>query len=451
MENRKRVWWSAAEWQKLAIELIKANPALLHESTLRVDPADLRKAMAAALPMGRQRPVHAGTAPFRAGLNQAFLAERAHHVGDNPAFKDAAPSSKRAHSLTPLTVTVTSRRSAHYVVWNSKELFEMAAFLRDRYPFASYINSTSAAGLSLDDVKEAMRSVLDTNRRRPIKAIDAALRRRFAIAFKDARLAASRIGEQAEGRPATPSKPQVQTQKPRKDEHESLAVQTPNPYEAAFGPLLKPLAALFAKELFDALTPQIEQLLLDAAASVSAGPGGATSTAAPTGEQGYSIAGSNLKSMANCSLPPTTHQTESALLRPLNSLAAPEIGKLVCKTQHPLASRKKIIGIVGPLPIQANDIAAAFPQFEFLCVDGSQASQYITSMLVSATRVIGMTKFMRHSIDGALFKRFGQRYVRVTGGVSMIKRQISLWVSSGSPDLTDQRSQQEAGDLGASI
>lgn len=149
--------------------------------------------------------------------------------------------------------------------------------------------------------------------------------------------------------------------------------------------------------------------------------------------------------------PPNINPYE-AILKPLIDMVATEVMRRMVETYRPAAPRPAAapmaptqphqevfkeagrvkIAIMGPLPIQANELAQEFPQLDILAMESSSSAKYAVSVFRSATKVIGMTNFMNHSMDGALKRAFGEKYVRVTGGVSAIKRQINLMMTSGA-------------------
>jgi hypothetical protein len=93
---------------------------------------------------------------------------------------------------------------------------------------------------------------------------------------------------------------------------------------------------------------------------------------------------------------------------------------------------KPKVGIVGALAQQGEIIAAAYPQLRIKAIDKNLGGQQLRDAVSQCDRVIGMTGFMSHSLDGVCHKAAGERYTRVDGGVSSVRRILDVWLASGA-------------------
>lgn len=92
---------------------------------------------------------------------------------------------------------------------------------------------------------------------------------------------------------------------------------------------------------------------------------------------------------------------------------------------------KPLVGILGALPQQGQIIAAAYPQLRIRIIDKNLTGPTLRDSVQNCDRVISMTSFISHSMDGVASKAAGDRYTRVDGGVSAVRRQIDIWLASG--------------------
>lgn len=88
--------------------------------------------------------------------------------------------------------------------------------------------------------------------------------------------------------------------------------------------------------------------------------------------------------------------------------------------------RKTRIAVVGPKPNQARELERTFPDLEIIVIEKKATAVSVQS----ADKIIGMTDFMDHSVDGMLRKTFPDRYHRTTGTVSSVKRLIGVLMAS---------------------
>lgn len=109
--------------------------------------------------------------------------------------------------------------------------------------------------------------------------------------------------------------------------------------------------------------------------------------------------------------------------RDFERLRPPVIGEA-----HPPKQRKIIIGILGMKSVQAQELQKEFPQFEILHQEN--VTTKAVQEMQSAAKVIG-SRFMTHAPEPTIIKHFGDKYTRLHGGISMIKRQIRIWIAAG--------------------
>jgi DNA-binding transcriptional MerR regulator len=372
--------WTPEEWQDVALRLLKVNPTYLHDPRPIFHAAEVREAMA-GLPPERRRPVAtAGMANMRPGFMRAYAGIRA-TLGDTQlkiaAPQDApAPVAAAAPPAEPSPAAGNWRHNKR-VKWTPAEFLIIAKYLRQRYPNASYIHSTTAAGLTIAEIREAMYAALPAARQRPLKTMNAPLRAYFVAAFKAAKMEQFRQAEREEREQKIANKAAKELAAPPPEAPRAHTIDT-------LGHLVKPIIDLLAGELLAQLGPRIEALI-------------ASALAVPQSPQ---------------------HGSGALTLVPATPYTPPK-------------PRKKIIGVIGPLPVQEQELIKSFPQFEIIAMTCDNINAGVSAMR-SAARVIGMTSFMNHSSDGVLAKTFKDKYVRVTGGVTAIKRQIEVWIASGA-------------------
>lgn len=397
-KNQKIIFWTADEWRDVALRLLKTNPHFLNSSHPVIHAKDLREAMA-GLPPERRRPVSepatkdkpgGGLSHFRKGFVRAYAEIRATLGGDVQLVatpqaivdkpQEAIEAAIEAAVETPAPAATKNYRHNPRVKWTHGELLTIARHLRERYPNAGFVHSSTAAGLTLADVREGMTAALPPERHRPLNTMTTPLRKIFADAFKEARLEQLRQSE----RNAREEKLAV------KAERESAAMPAPAaPADnlTAIAQMLRPMVVLLAKELLAQMEPQLQALI---ASAVQANSAAATTPAATP--------------------------TEPPAQRPMAA---------------PATVRRPRIGVVGPLPVQGNALSAAFPQYDIISMTTDNVGAAVSAMR-NAIKVVGMIRFMNHPTEAVLMKNFGDKYVRVNGGTSAIKRQIEVWEATGA-------------------
>lgn len=113
------------------------------------------------------------------------------------------------------------------------------------------------------------------------------------------------------------------------------------------------------------------------------------------------------------------------------SAAAPTTAPTVAANVAGSVVVKPRIGIVGALAQQGHELEKAFPQLRIKIVDKNLHGQSLREAVHGCDKVIAMTGFINHSVDGVCSKVLGDRYTRVDGGVSAVRRQIDVWLASG--------------------
>lgn len=415
----RRIMWNDEEWFFVASELAKIDPVYLLDRNKPIFPDHLRRVMA-LLPEARRRRVNpnGGSNQFKPRIHEELDKLRDPALVGSTTYE----ASSNVHK-TPREAALASGanpKNAPRTMWKASEYLQMALYLRKRYPGQSYLESSEAVGLSLDDLREAQRAALPPHRQRELKNITP-LRAHMAVAFKEAKKTEYQRKEQAE-REAQQARQEEQRKAAEKAAERAAAdvaaLTTPptpeapfplyqpeagipasNPYEAAFAPLLRPLMRLLAQEFAAALIPTLLEQAMPALKQALGAP--------------------------HTQTPQTPAQTPAAPVEP--SPPKPDEAR---PPQLTLASPPKLrrpkIGIMGLLPIQANQVAAAFPGIEFICRDDDQ-----TSAFNGCERVMGMIKFLPHPREKALIRNYGDRYVRINGAVSDAKRTIQLWINQG--------------------
>lgn len=136
----------------------------------------------------------------------------------------------------------------------------------------------------------------------------------------------------------------------------------------------------------------------------------------------------------NLNVQALAHQLFKHLIPMIDSYIAEKTGKPVPmeRIKEMPRERKPRIGVIGMLPIQANTLEKNFPQFDFSFVENGANSQEIKSKLANTAVTFGMVGKMRHNAEHVL-KGMGEevweRFRRVDGGPSAVKRSIEIWIS----------------------
>lgn len=90
------------------------------------------------------------------------------------------------------------------------------------------------------------------------------------------------------------------------------------------------------------------------------------------------------------------------------------------------------VGIIGLLPIQANDLIQTFPNISFTILDDASRIKEIKSKMSNMDCIFGLTsKMSRNAEDMIKSMRMLSKYRRADGrGTTGIKRSIQIWLDS---------------------
>lgn len=407
------VHWSDMEWLTIARALVRLFPELGLPDVNNVGRVRLRHINHAqnVLPAQRHRNlaalgiVHSKlTIAMRTLNGQSAPAERpAETVPAQAAQPPAAPAHAAAAEVLQQVIYrqpdgPANGAPASKVFWRESEWYAVAVEL-------AYLNPAlleSLNDLRPADVFRAQR-VLPTNRRRPqtsflnkhVRSELAPAFRRLRANIEAARRAQAEAAAQAVNEQAQQQAKQA-AQAAAEDTIKAALLQSPDFIAQALS--AAPIGAIFqalTAQLVTHAQTMIETAVINALSSERV-------------KQALTV---NLhlesKDAPTAALPTVTGNA------PANVIAKPRIG------------------IVGALAQQGNEIAAAFPQLRIKIVDKNLAGQSLREAVSGCDRVIAMTGFISHSTDGVCSKAVGDRYTRVDGGVSAVRRQIEVWIASG--------------------
>lgn len=225
-------------------------------------------------------------------------------------------------------------------------------------------SSSTLAGIKSDDVVAAMHKVLPQNRWRASVNMTA-VRPRLLKQFSTLRRVFAKRDAEAAAAKASAEK---------EDNDRAKGA-------------LEPLAELLAERLFVHLRPMIDNYLQEQVRVISA-----------------------------------QSDTWSALKTKAEALNIPKKDR-VAEREY----RMKV-GIIGLLPIQANSLAADFPNMDFTFTKGDNSNE-VREKMANMDAVFGLTAKMGHNVEQVLKKMpvWGQ-YRRVGGkGTSAVKNAVRIW------------------------
>lgn len=89
-------------------------------------------------------------------------------------------------------------------------------------------------------------------------------------------------------------------------------------------------------------------------------------------------------------------------------------------------------GVIGLLPIQAQEVIGTYPDIEFVFIEDGGRTSDIKAKLRNVDVVFGLTSKMPHSAETTIKSMpIWDKYVRVPGkGTTSVKRSIELWINS---------------------
>lgn len=431
----KFIRWTDAEWDAVARELLRRQPHYGTDTGMaglnvkhmmdaqRVLPAARHRTYSSLAVHKYSRPpllaalarVKASPAPAEPVEQAAVQAEPAAAV----ELQDAHVAPAEPAELVEDAAGEIEPDGRPKIFWTREEWLSVARELCRLNPRTNYLAEAGLETITGIDLQEAQR-VLPMERQRPRTSLGA-----LANALPNLQRAFDRIQLDMETQAPAP---------------EPVAPPAPvaapvNPWEAAFKPLVGLLAAELVPALIpaltDALVPMIQQAVQQAADRAKAQrdlpfvapqrPPAPVQDAAPqaTGHGLGSLAA--MIAAANGGVPlPNTDDDEP-------------------KSEPPRPAAKPVVGVVGPIPAQQRALEDAYPNLKLVFIEDTNQSGKAISALHSCSRVIGMTKFMQHQLDKPLRTVFGERYSRVTGGVSSIKHQLDVWLATGDIGFNERR------------
>jgi hypothetical protein len=407
-QHQPHIKWSESEWIAIVRALAKLFPELglpAPEGAARVQVAHMRQAMQ-ILPPHRRRNF-AQVVTTRDQIARVCKIIRAE--SEKPA---RAPGPAISLAL-PTTVIYRQPDGAQdgphpdkaRVFWRESEWYSIAVELAYTDPtFLDTLNHLHAA-----DVNRAQR-VIQTSRRKPLSSLYGnRIKQELTPAFRRLRasIEAARR-EQAEAQSAAAAQEAERAESARQGEQEAAhqAIREQVAQSPEF--IAQALGRAEAGPLLDAL-------LSRAAASF----------------QGM-LESAIIRALSSDTL-------KSALVINLHMHTAEDSAKSVAanppRVSGNVASKvivKPKVGIVGALPQQGEILAAAYPQLRIKAIDKNLNGQSLRDAVAQCDRVIAMTGFISHSLGDVCQKAAGERYTRVDGGISSVRRQIDVWLATGA-------------------
>jgi hypothetical protein len=400
------IHWTDTEWLTITRELMRQYPDIGlpdPDSVPNVRLKHMHTAMQ-ALPVERRRHLVALT-HIRPRLVQ-FCKE---------IIKGDMPKSASKTTFGPLPASVIYRQpdgaqngaphAGARIFWRESEWYAVAVELA--YLDTSFLDTLNH--LLPSDVFKAQR-VLPTNRRRPLTSFYHAKKSKAELAPAMRRVRAAieaKRAEEAEQRTATEAAEAQRAEQARQAAQMAARAalrdemaQSPEFISkalgaAAFGPLLE---ALFARGAAS-LQAVLETALVNAFSSDA------------------------VKRAMVVNLYMDKAETPAqAFAASAPTVTANVAANTVCKPK---------IGILGALAQQGETLAMSFPQLRIKVIDKNLTGGTLRDAIANCDRVIAMTHFISHSVDGMAVKTLGERYTRIDGGVSAVRRQLDIWLASG--------------------
>jgi hypothetical protein len=395
-----RVLWSSAEWDALVRELYRLDP-LLEASFAALTLGQLNSA---AERMARPRRF------FSVSATRKYLDTARARVAAAPApTPTPAPAPIEAVAATTQAQKTTSAADKLFarIEWTREEWLLLAEEIHRLHKIQNYPYGQSLVGLETEDVAFAQERVLPLERqRRFLKAVSfSTLKPDLRRAFDDLRFKLDGLATPPAPAPQPEPEPApvaVEVAAPVVPTAAPAAAVPPeglDPYRAAFAPLVALLGAEVAKHLAPMIQSMVDQAL--AAHTVMAAP--AVNDPVPDA-------------------PP--HLAEPADYTPPQLVA-----RRPSTRSAPAAPRKLVVGVMVNRGKQYQDeLEKTFPMVSIRVGDVSKRGA--TDSLVNCDRVWSMTRFIDHSVEAKLKKLVGDRYVACNGGMTDLKRNISVWLRS---------------------
>lgn len=401
------IHWTDIEWLTVARELMRLHPELGLPNPDAVGSVRLRHMHAAmqALPVERRRHLVALTL-VRPRLIQCF----------KQIINGTDAITQRGRTVIgPLPPSVIYRQpdgaqngappSGTRIYWREPEWYAVAVELA--YMDPSFLDTLNH--LLPSDVYKAQR-VLPTNRRRPQTSFNhAKIRAELAPAFRRVRAAIdAKRSEEAQQQAAAQAEEAQRAEQAR--QAAEMAAQAALREEMAQSPefIAKALSAA-------AFGPLLEALIMRGAASLQ-------------GILENALVNAFSSDAVKRAMVVNVYMDKAEASAQSSATNAPTVSGNVAAN----AVYKPKIGILGALAQQGEALATSFPQLRIKVIDKNLTGPTLRDAIAHCDRVISMCNFISHSMDSTAAKTMGDRYTRVDGGVSAVRRQIDIWLSSGA-------------------
>lgn len=413
----RRVFWEDSEWIAMARAIVRMFPDLgapAPESVSRVRLRNVQAAMREALPEHRHRRLIHGMTPLIPHLAHAFR-----KLANSPAEAKAPPLTKVG--APPASVIyrqpdgLEKGAPGGKVFWTAAEWYKLAVELAFIEP--AYLETLNR--LNVADVFRAQR-VLDSNRRRQKTTLHGVkVREHLLPVFTRLRaeIAAAR-SELADARLAAQAAAEAKAAAAQTAETARQAMQ--NAAQAAEAEAAQFVAAEAAKTLAGASIGSLVEALAERVMTSAQGVIENAIINALSSERVRNALVVNL------------YVEQGNGTSPVNArAAAPSV-----KSETPVTvARLPVVAIVGALPQQAAEVANSFPQLRVKHIDKNLTSNELKSAVQNADLIVGMTHFLSHSMDGQCYKAGGDRYKRVDGGISAVRRLLHAWTATAGADV----------------
>lgn len=205
----------------------------------------------------------------------------------------------------------------------------------------------------------------------------------------------------------------------------------PDPYRAAFEPLVK----VFADALAASMRPVLRELI----AELRTEPTTPAATRAQEQEIRRKVLGTVAEHTARANPDRLVAAVEQTLSRsqpapaprvtPAPTPAPPP--PTPAPTKKPAEPARPLVGVVGAQPIQQRMLEASYPQLRFEFVDKHTKVKPMVNALRDCVRVIAMAQYMVKPTLTGLADEFGHRFAKVMGSGSAVKHQLDLWLHQG--------------------
>lgn len=409
-----RTLWSSAEWDELVRALVRAAPQL--EASF--DGLNLVMLNEVSATMVRPRRFFSVSATLR-HLEAARDRIRAGSAPAEPAPAPAPAPEPAAAPVAPVAKVAPAEladKMFSKIEWTREEWLLVAEELHRLHRVHNYPFGSSLVGLETEDVAFAQQRVLPLERQKRMlkvasfSSLKPALERAFLDLRVKLELEQAVVAEPAPAAeppaaaPAAPVPPVpavAAAPAPAAPSVPELPADVSlDPYRAAFAPLV----ALLAGEVARQLGPLIGTLIEQAVAKLPA--------AAPAAIE-------------------ATVRQEA-----VNQVVAQAAGLATAQAKNygdekPPAEKERRLTVGILVNRQANyrvELEKAFPMVEIRIGDVSMT--HAADRIANCDKVICMTKWVDHVAFGKLKKLAKERYVDCNGGMSDLKRIISIWLRS---------------------